>query len=338
MTPGFRCATPLDSLTRKNSNDLIDLSLQYRLSLVGLEKYATLDHELLSKIQKLVETISAYAADSAKKRPLNFLMVAEPGTGKSHLVKCIANKFIHNDIVAVTYNMASLRTPEDLLTSINTVRNLKVEDKLPILFLDEFDSDKKNIPLLLPLMWDGELNAGQQSRKLGKIIIILAGSNPSLIKVADGSEGHANEGDPINKMDDFFSRINGGVINIPGFLGEERSVDKVCIAISLLQNRFGKQLKKVPISLLKFIYEIQFQYGVRSLEQFIGLLNVPPLNSEEISTQDLTQLPLATKEEFMNSPLLWHLKVNDGKHDGVVKKWKKMISDNTMVVFSSGIT
>jgi hypothetical protein len=59
------------------------------------------------------------------------------------------------DVVHVTANMPSIRDIDDLLGPLDEVRNLKAEGKLPVLFLDEFDSDDQHYPLLPPLLWTG---------------------------------------------------------------------------------------------------------------------------------------------------------------------------------------
>ena len=64
---------------------------------------------------------------------------------------------------------------DDFTKPLDAVRNLKVNDKLPLLFLDEFDCDDRNYPILLPLLWDGELQVGQRDLKVGKVVIILGG-------------------------------------------------------------------------------------------------------------------------------------------------------------------
>src|SRR6185295_8332976 len=121
------------------------------------------------------------------------------------------------------------------------------------------DSDESNNALLLPLLWDGELSLSQRDLKLGKVIIVLAGSHPNLRTTMDHArsmkvEVEVGEGRPA-KLVDLLSRINGGVIEIPLFhdLSKEldRRFDKVCIAVQLLRNRF-KNLKRVPIALLQF--------------------------------------------------------------------------------------
>src|SRR5207245_11267812 len=83
-------------------------------------------------------------------------------------------------VSAITFNMTSLASNEDLIPALDAARNLKVEDRIPLLFLDEFDSMPGNIPLLLPLLWDGELTLGQRDLTLGRVIVVLAGSDPAL--------------------------------------------------------------------------------------------------------------------------------------------------------------
>ncbi|MBK6755497.1 MAG: ATP-binding protein [Flavobacteriales bacterium] len=139
-----------------------------------------MDKDHVAEIDRLVVKISAYVKDSSQKRPLVFMMSASPGSGKSHFIKCIGRRIKTDRVEAVNYNMASMMSPEDLIPALDAARNHKVEDNVPLLFLDEFDSEPGNIPMLLPLLWDGEITIGQRNLKLGKMIIVLAGSDPAL--------------------------------------------------------------------------------------------------------------------------------------------------------------
>jgi MoxR-like ATPase len=107
-------------------------------------------------------------------------MIASSGAGKSHFIECLAARMANRDLRPITYNMAAMERSEDLIQPLDTARNLKVEDKLPLLFLDEFDASPKNYAVLLPLLWDGEIHLGHRDLKLGKLIIVLAGSKPNM--------------------------------------------------------------------------------------------------------------------------------------------------------------
>ncbi len=126
----------------------IDLVEPFAISSQLLGDYVTLDWPHYQAIRQTRNAISRYAEDRSRRRPLNIMMQAEPGSGKSHLVKCLAASITTHMAVAIDYNMASLQSIEDLVQPLDAVRNVKVQDKLPILFLDEFDSDPSRYPLL----------------------------------------------------------------------------------------------------------------------------------------------------------------------------------------------
>lgn len=314
--------------------DGINISEHYDHSTYTLGDYTTLDYVHRNDIRKLMRTIIDYSNDSSKKRPLNIIMQAEPGSGKSHFIKCLAEKLYYYDVSAVTFNMSSLQNLEDFIQPLEAVRNQKVLDQLPILFLDEFDSDEKNYPLLLPLLWDGEMHVGQRDLKLGKVVIILAGSSTQIEKSVKSAKGMVKDVDQERtKIIDLLSRINGGEFNIPDldYKDEERDrrVDKVCISISLLINRFSKKLENVPWALLKFISLSKFRYGVRSLTHFIDM--IPPIEDDttELQVKDL-RLPLKSVPELKNSSLAYHLVADDGPA-AIVTLWKDLSSHTKLV-------
>ncbi len=188
-----------------------------------LKGYATLDEPHRAEIADLIQQITAYLRDSSRKRPFNALMLAAPGAGKSHFIKQLAGAMKGDRVQAVTFNMATMQSTEDMAQPVDELRNLKVNDRFPLLFLDEFDSDPSRYASLLPLLWEGALHIGHRDLKLGKAVIVLAGSNPDLPKAMDQSaemrlatDSHA-EFVPTGKLVDLLSRINGGVINIPDF-------------------------------------------------------------------------------------------------------------------------
>jgi hypothetical protein len=287
-----------------------------------------------------VSNIERYVDDVSQKRPLNFLMLAAPGAGKSHFIRCIAKRLQSKNVSAITFNMASRQSHEDLIPPLDAARNLKVEDRIPLLFLDEFDSSEENYALLLPLLWDGELNIGQRHLKLGKVIIVLAGSSPSLPVTMDHARsmrvGSVGTNNHSSKLIDLFSRINGGVLSIPPFLDRtsdiDRRADKVCVGVHLLRQRFGTDLRLVPLSLLRFISRTEFRYGVRSIAHLIDLLPhgirgngaLPPTSS----------LPLSNPEELKGSSLAYHL-IDEDQAFGVSKVWQAVRATKALVTVQS---
>lgn len=303
-----------------------------------LKGYATLDDQHRSEIQKLITDIAAYLQDSSRKRPFNALMLAAPGAGKSHFIKQLAGAMRENRVQAVTFNMATMQSPDDMAQPIDELRNLKVNDRFPLLFLDEFDSDPARYPALLPLLWDGELQVGHRDLKLGKAVIVLAGSNPDLPKAMDQSAQMRLEVDPLEssistgKLIDLLSRISGGIINIPDLdlrsEHRDRRVDKVCVAVALLKARFGNELIGVPRSLLRFIAETRFRYGVRSIAHLIDLIGTEALRNGSLKPTRLG-LPFTTEPALQQSSLKLHLLDKD-QGFGIVNRWNAFSRDKVM--------
>ncbi|GEM_PF-956888 len=279
----------------------------------SLPGYATLDFSYIRDIGRVVRSIERYAKDASVTRPLNLALIAGPGEGKSYFVECVSRK-LKVAVEAILFNMASMRDADDLASALDSARNVTVSGRVPLLFLDEFDSDSRNYSLLLPLLWDGEMALGARRLTLGRAVIVLSGSNTDLPSALDdaadmdeqGTVGQASE----TKLVDLISRVNGGVIRIPRLAGEHRQTDKVCIAVALLRRRFstgspagqerpaggedpgftgepgedaarGKDpgLLRAPASFLRFVYNARFRYSVRSLDHLIGVVT-------RISAQD----------------------------------------------------
>jgi hypothetical protein len=302
-----------------------------RLSEKTLTGYTTLDQKHVEDIETLLSTIRQYTDDDGRTRPLNFLMIASPGSGKSHFIKCVGGSLANSNITALTYDLTGLEKNDDLIPPLDEARNQKVLDRIPMLFLDEFDSRSGNIPMLLPLLWDGAISLGPRNLKLGKTVIILAGSSAELQEVVEKSRNMQRDpplgGYKDPKIIDLLSRINGGMIKIPSLekpTGKSKSklgnAGKVCAAIHLLGRRFGKDLKAVPIGLLRFIHQTEFRYGVRSIHHLIDEI---PFKKDAVSLQpgDL-QLPMDSVKKLSESSLAYHLIQDTADFEAVVDAWE----------------
>jgi hypothetical protein len=237
--------------------------------------------------------------------------------------------------------MVGLQRHEDLIPPLDAARNLKVEDRIPLLFLDEFDSEAGNFPLLLPLLWDGELTVGQHDLKLGKVVIVLAGSDPTLPGTIEYARSLRREPPPQSsshhpKLVDLLSRINGGVLRIPNLSDESqasnRQADKVCIAARLLRQRFGSALKRAPLALLKFTGKTEFRYGVRSMAHLIDLIPYKK-GVSDLPLADL-KLPLGDAQELKSSSLAYHL-VSEDQALGAVNLWEECIRTEAEIMIGS---
>lgn len=307
------------------SKEEINLTEQYDLAANTLKGYVTLDSGHIKDILNLIDQISAYAEDTTRRRPLNIMMQAEPGSGKSHFIKCLAKAMDRLDIRHFTYNMSGIESLDDITRPLDEVRNIKVNDKLPLLFLDEFDSNSENYSLLLPLLWDGELQVGHRDLKVGRIVTILAGSGRNIEETMKRSKGmHGGVVEEEGKLTDLLSRINGGELTIPS-LDEKtdkrnRQVDKVCIAIALLRSRYRESIEQVPWVLLHFIAHNKFRYGVRSITHLIDMLPPLPDGRSILRLSDL-KFPFSSAKDLKESSLAYHIISDDGPA-AVIDFWR----------------
>jgi hypothetical protein len=323
----------------------INIEPHYKRSTNTLGGYVTLDWEHRKDIRHLIDKIAKYSADPSRKRPMNIIMIAEPGSGKSYFIKCLAKNMDSSGVSAINFNMANMNSIDDLMQPLEMVRNLKVVDRLPLLFLDEFDSSTNNYSLLLPLLWDGELHVGHRDLRVGKLVIIMAGSDQQIDKTMRAAKsmqkvttGDDTQNRGSGKLVDLLSRVNGGIFEIPGLdivkkNGRDRRADKVCVTISLLQERFGSDLQLVPWCLLNFIASNKFRYGVRSIAHIIDLIPWDNSVSNRL-TNDKLELPLNSTDELKNSSIAYHIIAEDGPDD-IVDVWNDISSCSTLVRFQT---
>lgn len=313
------------------------------LSMSTLPGYSTLNIKHIDEISNIIKLINLYVEDHSKQRPLNFIMLASPGSGKSHFVKCIAKKIGINKSESITYNMSGLQDYNDIIPAMDMARNLKIEDKMPILFLDEFDSKEDNYSFLLPLLWDGELTIGQHNLKLGKSVIFMAGSNPTINLTMDEARSmrieEKSSDKKKDKLVDLLSRINGGIIKIPSLNDsnqiDQRKIEKIVITISLIRQKYNNTVKRIPNALLKFITNTNFRYGIRSITQIIDMLPYKE-DSEEIKLSEIN-LPLGSAKAIKESIFAYHF-IHEEQENGVAENWKKYSEDESLItIFSDNV-
>src|SRR5262249_35560849 len=225
----------------------------------------------------------------------------------------------------VSFNMASMRTADDLIQALNEVRNVAITGKLPMLFLDEIDNKDENFGLLLPLLWDGQIQVGINRIRIGRAVIVAAGSKDYLVD-------HKNIPPPKDsKLRDFISRLKFDT-KIPPL----EPVDQVCIAIAVLRHMYangnGSEVLKVPVSLLNFIYDIKFSYGVRSIKHLINFLWTGDKSQDikkGVLNIDRLSRALSNSQNATKSGLLAHIREAKGDEEAqpdprlIVMDWER---------------
>jgi hypothetical protein len=299
-----------------------------RAAHLALPGFATIDTSLVENILNVKEVLLKYKEDESLKRPCNILMLAPPGSGKSHFVNCLVKE------VALPAVMADLSAgrPYDVITfTLNEARNFKSQDEIPLIFFDEVDSDSSVLPSLLPLLWEGRFSATGQILNVGKCVIICAASTRELLhyqrtKNLSNSNSHS-------KLSDFLSRFNGGTFEIDT-INEKRRLDRLAIAAALIQKRF-KTVCAVSVGLLQFLTMLSVRYEVRSLEFLISLIPIDalktwsfasPSEKNAIPTCDNVLYPTFVRLLSGNHPSssALQLHISDGDMSNALDLWKRL--------------
>jgi hypothetical protein len=306
----------------------IDVSDAFKTSALALPGYSTLDGALIEEIQSKVRRIVAYISDTASHRPLTFILTAEPGSGKSYFVKCMAKDC---GVPMVTANVASLESMSELGFWIDEIRDHKTQDQTPVLLVDEADSKPQDIPAFLPLLWDGLFSWQGRSLKIGKCVIVLVASNENLRRyIEDGIvDERVKNGFP--KIEDLLSRINGGVMKMSSI--DDRRLDKLCIALTLMKLRFPS-VKGIQLSFLKLLVNTRFMHSVRSMEALIEYFPTPGADNKLRVTSDFENLLLERflkREAFRANVFAFHLE--QGERVNAQQTWSEHRNSQTFVLF-----
>lgn len=141
-------------------------------------RFITCTEGFKHELNALDQTVNTYVEREKPSRPLNLLLAANPGSGKSFLVKELS-KQISGDTEFLEYHVASFRKLDDLFSIFQRIQSLNLEGKLPFVLLDEVDGKVDGnyiFPNLLAPLWDGVFHIGQERHHLGRAVLFFAAS------------------------------------------------------------------------------------------------------------------------------------------------------------------
>jgi hypothetical protein len=244
--------------------------------------------------------------------------------------------------------MASTGSVEDLGFWIDEVRNHKTADQTPILFIDEADSRAQDVPVFLPLLYDGEFYWKGRTLKTGRCIFILGASSRRLRRLiesgppedstdednAECQQEQPHDDGGFDKYPDLLSRINGGVIKLSSI--DQRKCDKLCIALALIQKRFGEpNVHEVNMAFIRLLVDTTFSYSVRSMETLIQQFPDPDQDGFLDTTQkfnDQVVDRILARDGFHSNMLAFHM--NSSECPQATATWERFSRRKAKVRFA----
>lgn len=236
--------------------------------------YVTRNMDFKEYLLDLKTLIDTYIDKKKSDRPLNILLAAPPGSGKSFLIKQIIKSIKTPEQKAFEeVYVPALDNVDELYAIFQRVQSLNLEGKLPFVFFDEIDaqiaSEHIYAKFLAP-MWDGTFYIGKEKFYLGKCVLFFAGSTLSveedserilsstprlayrdyLAKWLEAFKAALDEKEAKgNKTPDFVDRIDH-ILRIPpmhqALLGDDLILEHEDLACLLISKHFPtvKQVEK----------------------------------------------------------------------------------------------
>ncbi len=176
-----------------------------------LDDYICLAARRRNAISDLVVSIDEYRRDKSPRTPFSFLLLAEPGWGKTYLARKLAEK---HDMEFIELSLAQMPSAQHLVKAFDEIVTVQHRTRRRVLvFMDEVDAPVDGNPalgLLLGPMWGGEFRVEGALRRMEPSVWAFASTKPLRALQA------------FPKGRDFLSRINGPTVNLDWFEDVER--------------------------------------------------------------------------------------------------------------------
>jgi len=175
--------------------------------------------ESMRSVQNILSKyVSQYSSGTRLERPLSIAVFGPPGSGKSFAIKQMAKALFPDQLKKIEFNLSQLDSPQELGNAFHQVRDLALEQQLPLVFWDEFDAVLDGMELgwlryFLAPMQDGEFREAGVSHPVGPAIFVFAGGTCDSIDEFKLTRDEQFEKQAKKK--DFISRLKG-YVNILG--------------------------------------------------------------------------------------------------------------------------
>ena len=266
-------------------------SLPGGLPIETVGAWSSVDRVEIEALRGMTQIVSQYVRQyqtgERLKRPLSLAVFGPPGAGKSFAVKQIAKKLLPGASRTLEYSLSQFESAADLPPAFHEVRDAVLEQRLPLVFWDEFDTPLEGRPLgwlrhFLAPMQDGQFHEGPAFHPLGPAVFVFAGGTAATLNEFSG--GPATPDAREAKLPDFVSRLRGYL----DILGPNRiSEDDVAYTLrralllrslllgkapQLVERRDDRETVRMDRELVRAFVQIgRYLHGARSMEAIIDM-------------------------------------------------------------------
>lgn len=247
----------------------------------------TLDRSEIESFCSIKNLVGEYIGSPGVKHPLCVAVFGPPGSGKSfgvtEVVKSVAPGKVPDE--PLEFNLSQFNSLNDLINAFHKVHDKAIQNTVPLVFFDEFDSGFSGelgwLKYFLAPMQDGSFRDGADLHPLGRAIFVFAGGTSSTFEEFSNREDDSFKN---AKGSDFISRLRG-YINIkgPDPMGGDMKNDRLFMIRRAIVLRFllqkhaphiFRQGGKCHIDkdvLHAFLKVPKYRHGIRSMEATIEM-------------------------------------------------------------------
>lgn len=244
--------------------------------------FITTDRDEAECLRNIDYVLREYGRDTTSKKPLSLAVFGPPGAGKSFAVTEMMKSIFKNPWVE-TCNLSQLSDPMDLGNILLKFKDASSNQRVSVLFVDEFDSSLEARPLgwlryFLALMQDGTFKHDKDLLHVDKCILVFAGGVFQQFMDFAGQSTASSDEKRLEfaraKGPDFVSRLSGH-IDLIGINRQDEYDDgfvmrRALLLRSLIERRnltgiTGTSLL-TPALIEAMLKVSQYNHGARSME------------------------------------------------------------------------
>ncbi len=145
-------------------------------------KLLVVERREIEGLRSIKNLFAEYLSRMDRRTPISVAVFGPPGSGKSFGVKQLAQEVAgrRSRLEEFTFNLAQFSSFNQLTELLLQVRDAGLDDRLPLVFFDEFDCEFEGKPLgwlkyFLAPMQDGRFQHHDNMLGIGKAILVFAG-------------------------------------------------------------------------------------------------------------------------------------------------------------------
>jgi hypothetical protein len=244
-------------------------SIDLRRSMTTLDGYVCCVKSKRNTLHQLATQINEFLhQQKAARQHRSYMLIAEPGTGKSYLVKCLANAL---GLHSLQFNITQMLSKHDILDCFDTIVTTQAQQKdNPVLaFFDEINGlvDGQHVydAFLAPIGDSSYVRAGKTFHIEPCVWMFAGTESPVTANPVQNKQ---------TKASDFVSRLT---VSQPFSLTIDQSnpnqvvefcLERVYLSVSLIK-QFFPDVHRVSQDVLELFHSLPTSLSVRDLEHFV---------------------------------------------------------------------